>query len=166
MADVVIEEEDVVMLQRSSGVQGVGEHVAGGARTGLVWIQTAAQVQLAGRQQTEKSRLLVPVSVSAHGSDVGHAAAAAAAAALQVLDAANFVVAQGRDCQMALLEQDLEQEVERLCFAQLPHDLPQHWNHAVDQAQALLLDSAALLQNRHRGQHWVAWPQLLRNMHA
>ena len=133
MADVMTEEEGFVTLQRSSGVQGAGERVAADAQAGLVWTQTAAQVQLAGRQE---------------------------------LDAASFAAAQGQHCQTAMLEQELEQELGRLCVAQMLHGLPQHLDHAGGQAQALLLDSAGVLQNRNRRQHWVAWPQLLRNMRA
>ena len=133
MADVIIADEEFVTLQRSSGVQGAGEHVAAGAEAGLVWTQAAAQVQPAGRQE---------------------------------LDAASFAAAQGQHCQTALLEQELEQKLGKRCFAHLLHSLPQHWNHAGGQAQALLPDSDAVLQNRTRRQHWVAWPQLLRNMRA
>ena len=109
-ADVAIEDEEFGTLQRSPGVQGAGKHVAAGAQAGLVWMRaglvwTAAQVQQAGRQETEKPELLAPASVFAHGSDDGHAAAAAAA---YVLDAASFVAAQGGHCQTALLQQGLE----------------------------------------------------------
>ena len=166
-ADVVTEDEEFVTLQRSLEVQGGGEHVAAGVQAGLVWTQTAAQVHLAGRQTNEISGLIVPASVFAHGSDNGPAAAAAAAAgaaAVVVFGAASFVAAQSQHYQTALLEQELEQALGRMCFAHLLHSLPQHWNHAADQAQALLLDSAALLLNRC--QHWVVWPQLLRNTRA
>ena len=163
--DVVTEDEEFVTLQRSLEVQGGGEHVAAGVQAGLVWTQTAAQVHLAGRQTNEISGLIVPASVFAHGSDnVPAAAAAAAAAAAVVFGAASFDAAQSQHYQTPLLEQELEQALGRMCFARLLHSLPQHWNHAADQAQALLLDSAALLLNRC--QHWVVWPQLLRNTRA